>query len=179
MDTTIPRGGSLCPRCNRVIRVRGSDGMHYWHRDTALKVDDQEAPWCQEGGMCWDGMARLGPIEPPYTPVPIEGILAEFHSKDLPVVNPRLVRAHLWCGIGQRVELPRGFFSEEATPPGERLSSYAWLAFVTKQLYSFVNSVTQAYRVAKMLHQARWPAGTAEFPNGTLVRRRIEREAAE
>lgn len=176
-DTTIPLGGHLCPGCHRVVRVRARDGMLYWHRDAARKVGDQEAPWCWEGGMRWDGTARLGPIEPPYTPVPIEGVLAEFAGRDLPQINSRRVREHLWRGIGYRVELPGAFFPEEATPPGEELQSYAWLAFVTNQLYPFVGSVTAAYRVAKMLHQSRWPAGTPELPNGTLVRRRLEREA--
>lgn len=175
-DTTIPTGGSLCPGCHRTIRVRARDGMFYWHRDTARKVGDQEAPWCWEGGMRWDGLARLGPIEPPDTPVQLQGLAAEMGTT-LPEVNPRLVRAHLWMGISHPVQLPGSFFPEGATPPGEGLTSYAWLAFVTKQLYPFVGSVTVAYRVAKLLHQSRWPSGTPELPAGTLVRRRLEREA--
>lgn len=174
-NTTIPLGGHVCPSCGRVTRVRASDGMLYWHRDTSLKVGDQQAPWCGGGGMRWDGLVRLGPTEPPYTPVPLQGLAAEMGTT-LPKVNPRRVREHLWRGASYSVQLPYGFFPGRVLPRGEGLSSYAWLAFVTNQLYPFVASVTAAYRVAKMLHQARWPAGTEELPNGTLVRRRLERE---
>lgn len=179
-DTTIPIGGWRCAACNHVVPVRSADGMLIQHRDTARKVGNQEAPWCWDGGMRWDGLARLGPIERPRTPVPnwvMQGAAGEFAGKDLPAVNPRLVRAHLWRGVSYPVQLPGGFFPDEATPPGEGLQSYAWLAFVTTQLYPFVGSVTAAYRIAKMLHLSRWPDGTPEMPAGTLVRRRLEREA--
>lgn len=177
MDDTIPLGGHLCPGCNHVTRIRAKDGMFYQHRDTSKKVGDEPAPWCPYGGVLWNLTYRVGPIEMPSTPVAVGG-LADEMGTELAKVNPRLVRVHLWRGIGYKIELPGAFFLEEATPAGEGLQSYAWLAEVTNQLYPFVGSVLQAYRVAKMLHQARWPEGTPELPAGTLVRRRLERETA-
>lgn len=181
MDDTIPLGGHLCPGCNRVIRIRAADGMYYQHRDTARKIGDEQAPWCPYGGILWDLTYRVGPIDPETDRQPLpswgmQGLAAEMGTT-IAGVNPRLVRAHLWRGIGHRIELPGSFFSEEATPAGEELQSYAWLAFVIRQLHPFVGSLTAAYRVAKLLHQARWPEGTPELPAGTLVRRRLEREA--
>jgi hypothetical protein len=176
MDDTIPLGGHPCPGCQRVIRIRAADGMFYQHRNTALKQGDEPAPWCPYGGVLWNEDLRVGPIAAPPSPVPVDGLAAQMGT-ELAKVNPRLVRAHLWRGISYPVQLPGGFFSEAATPAGEQLTSYAWLAFVTRELYPFVGSVTQAYRVAKMLHQSRWPQGTPELPTGTLVRRRLEREA--
>jgi hypothetical protein len=177
-NTIIPTGGSVCPDCQHVVRVRTADGMLYWHRDTARKDGDQEAPWCWGGGMRWDGLARLGPIEAPQTPIPEwarGGVVREFRGKPLPRVNPRLTKVHMWTGpTCHTVQLPVGFI--DAAPDGEQLGSYAWLAKVTQQLRGFVGSVTAAYRIAKTLHQARWPEGTLELPAGTLVRRRLERE---
>lgn len=181
MKSDIPLAGHPCPGCDRVIRIRATDGMFYQHRNTARKEGAEPAPWCPYGGVLWNLTYRVGPIEAPPSPVPdevMQGLAGEMGTALAPV-NPRLVRAHLWRGIGYRIELPGAFFSEDATPAGEQLSSYAWLAFVTGELYPFVNSVTQAYRVAKMLHQSRWPEGTPELPAGTLVRRRLEREAGE
>lgn len=180
-NTTIPIGGWLCPGCNRIIRTRSSDGMLYWHRDTARKVGDQEAPWCPYGGVLWDLSARVGPNDPEASREPLPAWVmagqAGRMGTEMAGVNPRRVREHLWRGTEYPVRLPGSFFSEEATPPGEGLQSYAWLGYVTDQLYPFVRSVTQAYRIAKMLHQSRWPEGTPELPAGTLVRRRLEREA--
>lgn len=176
MDDTIPLGGYPCYGCGHVTRIRAKDGMFYQHRDPSRKVGDEAAPWCPYGGVLWNLTRRVGPIEMPYTPVNVGG-LADEMGTELPKVNPRLVRAHLWRGIGYPVQLPGSFFSEEATPPGEGLQSYAWLAEVTRQLHPFVRSITAAYRVAKLLHQSRWPEGTPELPAGTLVRRRLEREA--
>ena len=178
-NTTTPVGGHECYGCHRIIRIRVADGMFYQHRDTARKVGNEPAPWCPYGGVLWNLTMRVGPIEAPPSPVPewVRKGLASEMGTELPPVNPRLVRAHLWRGISYPVQLPGGFIT--ATPAGEELTSYAWLAFVTKQLYPFVGSAVQAYRVAKMLHQSRWPEGTPELPVGTLVRRRLEREAAE
>lgn len=180
MDTTtIPIAGYPCPGCNHVTRIRPEDGMFYQHRNTALKVGNQQAPWCPYGGVLWNLSMRVGPIAAPRTPVPdwvMQGLAAEMGT-ELAKVNPRLVRAHLWRGISYPVQLPGGFI--HSAPAGEELTSYAWLAFVTRELYPFVGSLTQAYRVAKMLHQSRWPEGTPELPAGTLVRRRLEREAGE
>lgn len=175
--TTIPLAGHKCLGCGHIVRVRAEDGMLYQHRDVSRKEGNQQAPWCPYGGVMWNLSMRVGPIAAPHdNPVPIVGLAAEMGT-ELAKVNPRLVRAHLWRGISYPVQLPGGFLVE--TPAGEELTSYAWLAFVTCELYPFVGSVTQAYRMAKMLHQSRWPEGTPELPAGTLVRRRLEREAGE
>lgn len=166
-----------CPVCFRETHVGNRDGMVFHHPERVVAVGEHPAPWCQGGGTDYfDHSRRLQPV--PVSTPHREGSGCEvFHQMptELAQVNPRLVRVHLWdnpqCHV---VRLPVGFI--DAAPDGEQLSSYAWLARVTQQLHGFVGSVTAAYSIAKMLHQARWPEGTPELPAGTLVRRRLERE---
>lgn len=168
-----------CPKCGRLTAVRDRDGTIFHHPTSLVPVGDHPAPYCEGGGLLWgDTTTRLQapPVMPPHRKGSGCEVLHQMPT-ELAKSNPRLVRAHMWRGVGYPVQLPGGFFNETATPAGEQLTSYAWLAFVTGELYPFVGSVLAAYRVAKTLHLSRWPEGTPELPAGTLVRRRLEREA--
>lgn len=161
-----------CPDCDRDVKVATRNGMVFHHLRGKWLVGEHPPGWCPGGGIDWhDPGVRLQDV-PAMAPHRGGSGCEALHSlgTELAPGNPRLAQLYLW-------DNPQCLVIRPPVSLNEWNGTYSWLAKVTSEVWPVVRSRTTAYRVAKMMHVARWPAGTPELPDGVLIRRRLEREA--